>query len=542
MNDYKNVVFFCRLAILCYLCSKDNGKNAMKYPIGIQTFEKIIKQKMAYVDKTAQMYRLANGTQNNFLSRPRRFGKSLLVTTLQAYFEGRHDLFEGLAIEKLETEWTVYPVIHLDLSRSKYYDIANLHSTLDLILREYEAKYNITAVPSASNGNRLDAIIQAAVRTTGKQAVVLIDEYDAPMLDSISDETLQKQIRDIMRDFFSPLKAQEGNLRFVFLTGITKFSQLSIFSELNNIKNISMDDAFSDICGITEAEMLGTFKEGITELAKANGMTYDEAVGSLRRQYDGYHFSAHGPAMYNPYSLLNALNDKQLNSYWFATGTPTFLLELIQERNILLPQLENVVATSDQFDTPTDRIGNPIPVLYQSGYITIKSYEYGAFTLGFPNEEVREGFNRSMLNYIAPDYGLTRTSFGIQFSQCMRADDIDGAMEALRVFLAGFPYDIHHNREDYYQAILYTVFVTLNFTIRAEVRTAKGRVDLVVSTKSSVFVMELKLDKSADEALAQIDSKDYALPYKADGRKVFKVGVNFSTKEKTVVEWKYIKA
>ncbi len=240
MNDYKNVVFFCRLAILCYLCSKDNGKNAMKYPIGIQTFEKIIKQKMAYVDKTAQMYRLANGTQNNFLSRPRRFGKSLLVTTLQAYFEGRHDLFKGIAIEKLETEWTVYPVIHLDLSSGKFYSLENLHAVLGGMLETYERRYNIIVDSDVKRayGKRLGDIISAATKTTGKQAVVLNDEYDAPMLDSISDGKLQKQIRDIMRDFFSPLKAQEGNLRFVFLTGITKFSQLSIFSELNNIKYI----------------------------------------------------------------------------------------------------------------------------------------------------------------------------------------------------------------------------------------------------------------------------------------------------------------
>ena len=515
---------------------------AAKYPIGIQTFEKIRTQKMEYVDKTTLVYNLANGTQNNFLSRPRRFGKSLLVTTLQAYFEGKRELFEGLAMEKLEKDWDSFPVIHLDLSRGKYYEIARVRSVINNILLGFERKYCVTANKDDGFGDRLFGIIQAAHEQTGKQVVVLIDEYDAPMLDSISKPDLQAQIRNIMRDFFSPLKAQEGNLRFVFLTGITKFSQLSIFSELNNINNVSMDDEFDSICGITEEEMLSTFDEGIEEIAKANDMSRDEAVGALRRQYDGYRFSPHGKNIYNPYSLINALKKKNFNSYWFSTGTPTFLLELLQKNNISMPDLEGIDATGEQFDAPTEQISDPIPVLYQSGYITIKDYEYGVFTLGFPNEEVRQGFNTFALNYIAPQYKRQSTSFGAKFGRAMRADDIDTAMEALKVFLAGFPYDIHHNREDYYQAILYTVFVTLNFTIRAEVKVAKGRLDLLVSTASSIFVIELKLDDSADKALAQIDTKDYALPYIADGRKLFKVGVNFSTKEKTVTEWKFIEA
>ena len=511
---------------------------AAKYPIGIQTFVEIREQGLEYVDKTAIVYKLANGTKYNFLSRPRRFGKSLLVTTLQAYFEGKKELFEGLAIEKLEKDWNSFPVIHLDLSQGKYYDMENMNDTLNSILSDYEKLYRIQ--PANTYGTRLRNIIKSAHEQTGKQIVVLIDEYDAPMLDSISKPELQAQIRNIMRDFFSPLKAQEGNLRFVFLTGITKFSQLSIFSELNNIRNISMTDEYAAICGITEEEMLGTFGEGIEEIAKANEMSRDEAVGALRRQYDGYRFSPHGPNIYNPYSLINAFNEKSFNSYWFSTGTPTFLLELLQKNNILITKLENIIAPARRFDTPTDSISDPVPVLYQSGYITIKDYVGGMYMLGFPNEEVREGFSTSMLTYITPNYRDEEDSFAWEFRQAMYADDIDTAMEALKVFLAGFPYDIHHNREDYYQAILYTVFVTLNFTIRAEVKVAKGRLDLLVSTASSIFVIELKLDGSADQALAQIDTKDYALPYQADGRKLFKVGVNFSTKEKTVTEWKFI--
>lgn len=512
-----------------------------KYPIGVQTFEKIINEGMIYIDKTDLVFKLANGAKYNFLSRPRRFGKSLLVSTLQAYFEGRKELFNGLAIEKLENDWEKYPVIHLDMSRGKYYSIDNLHIVLNGILSTYEERYNITVQPEARKGygERLGNIINAAAQQTGKQVVILIDEYDAPMLDSISDTERQGQIRDIMRDFFSPLKASEGIERFVFLTGITKFSQLSIFSELNNIRNISMTDDFSAICGITKQEVLDNFQEGITDIAKANNMSVDEVVETLKQRYDGYRFSANGENIYNPFSLLNAFYDKKFGNYWFSSGTPTFLLELMQKNDMLITDLEDIIATEDQFDAPTENVSDPVPVLYQSGYITIKHYEYGAYTLSFPNEEVRQGFNTFTLNYIAPQYGRQRTAFGVRFGNAMRHDDIDTAMEELKAFLAGFPYDIHMNRENQFQAIIYTVFEVLNFTIQAEARTAKGRVDILVQTKTSVFVMELKLDKSPEEAIAQIDDKSYTLPWKHDGRRIFKVGINFSMKERTVTEWKW---
>lgn len=512
---------------------------AAKYPIGIQTFENIIKGGMVYVDKTALVYKLANGEKNNFLSRPRRFGKSLLVSTLHAYFDGRKDLFKGLAIEKLENDWVKYPVIHLDMSRGKYYSIENLHSVLNNMLVGYEQQYGIAVVDRHGYGTRLGNIIQAAEKEAGKSVVILIDEYDAPMLDSISDEERQSLICDIMRDFFSPLKANDGIERFVFLTGITKFSQLSIFSELNNIRNISMDDGFSTICGITKQEVLDNFQEGITAIADKNDMTFDEAVEKLRVQYDGYRFSPHGENIYNPFSLLNAFLDRQFKSYWFGSGTPTFLVELMQKNNILIPDLENITATDDQFDAPTEQITDPVPVLYQSGYVTIKDYDYGVYTLSFPNNEVRIGFNTFTLNYLIPRYGRQRTAFGAQFGRAMRADDIDTAMEALQEFLAGFPYDVIGNKERDYQAILYTVFEVINFTIQTEARTPRGRIDLLVQTKTSIFVMELKLDKSPDEALAQIDDRSYTLPWKHDGRRVFKVGITFSTKERNVTAWKY---
>ena len=513
-----------------------------RYPLGIQTFEEIRRNNQYYVDKTYLIYNIVKGSKNNFLSRPRRFGKSLLVTTMQAYFEGKKDLFKGLAIEKLEKEWVKYPVIHLDLSRGKYYEIQVVHSTLNAVLGFYEAKLGITVAEGTTYGTRLDEIIQTTAAQTGQKVVVLIDEYDAPMLDSNAKPELQEQIRSIMRDFFSPLKANEGLLRFVFLTGITKFSQLSIFSELNNIKNYSLDDRYATICGFTEQELLDNFHEGITDLAAANGMTFDEAVEKLKEQYDGYHFTAHCPGLYNPYSILNALFDSRFDNYWFATGTPTFLLELLQKNNILIPQLEGIMATPQRFDAPTEKITDPVPVLYQSGYITIKKSQNGMYLLGFPNEEVRQGFSESMLNFIAPYYAGPRDNFAWEFGQAMRADNIDAAMEALKVYLAGFPYDIHHNSEAFFQAILYTIFNMLNFTIRAEARTARGRVDLLVSTKTTIFVMELKIDQSAAKALEQIDAKDYTLPYKHDGRRVFKVGINFSTEKRTVDEWRYEEA
>ena len=513
-----------------------------RYPLGIQTFEKIREENLFYVDKTDLIYNIVKGSQNNFLSRPRRFGKSLLVTTMQAYFEGKKDLFKGLAIEKLEKEWVKYPVIHIDLSSGKYYEVQRIMSTLDFLLSRYELKYDITPRDLSGFGDRFNNIIQTAAAQTGQKVVVLIDEYDAPMLDSNAKPELQEQIRSIMRDFFSPLKANEGLLRFVFLTGITKFSQLSIFSELNNIKNYSLDDRYATICGFTEQELLDNFHEGITDLAAANGMTFDEAVEKLKEQYDGYHFTAHCPGLYNPYSILNALFDSRFDNYWFATGTPTFLLELLQKNNILIPQLEGIMATPQRFDAPTEKITDPVPVLYQSGYITIKEAQNGMYLLGFPNEEVRQGFSESMLNFIAPYYAGPRDNFAWEFGQAMRADNIDAAMEALKVYLAGFPYDIHHNSEAFFQAILYTIFNMLNFTIRAEARTARGRVDLLVSTKTTIFVMELKIDQSAAKALEQIDAKDYTLPYKHDGRRIFKVGINFSTEKRTVDEWRYEEA
>lgn len=378
------------------------GRN---YPLGIQTFENIIRGNYVYVDKTALAYQMVHENKYCFLNRPRRFGKSLLVTLLQAYFEGKQELFKGLAMQQLEHEWLSYPVIHLDISKGKFYDMASLHATLDSLLADYEARYSLHVEYEKAYNVRLQNIIKAAYAQTGREVVVLIDEYDAPMHDSMKNPDLQEQIRNAMRNLFSPLKGEERHLRFVFLTGISKFSQLSIFSELNNITNISMLDKYSDICGISRNELVSIFKADIRELANENEMTYDEALSELQHHYDGYHFSGRGEDVYNPYSLFNTLASNEFDDYWFSTGTPTFLIDLLQEKHLDMLDLDDITATADRFDTPTEKIIDPVPVLYQSGYLTIKAYNRRSkiFKLGFPNTEVKTGFSNSLFRYYAPD-------------------------------------------------------------------------------------------------------------------------------------------
>ena len=378
------------------------GRN---YPLGIQTFENIIRGNYVYVDKTALAYQMVHENKYCFLNRPRRFGKSLLVTLLQAYFEGKQELFKGLAMQQLEHEWLSYPVIHLDISKGKFYDMASLHATLDSLLADYEARYSLHVEYEKAYNVRLQNIIKAAYAQTGREVVVLVDEYDAPMHDSMKSPDLQEQIRNAMRNLFSPLKGEERHLRFVFLTGISKFSQLSIFSELNNITNISMLDKYSDICGISRNELVSIFKADIRELANENEMTYDEALSELQHHYDGYHFSGRGEDVYNPYSLFNTLASNEFDDYWFSTGTPTFLIDLLQEKHLDMLDLDDITATADRFDTPTEKIIDPVPVLYQSGYLTIKAYNRRSkiFKLGFPNTEVKTGFSNSLFRYYAPD-------------------------------------------------------------------------------------------------------------------------------------------
>lgn len=514
---------------------------AKKYPLGIQTFSEIAKGNYYYADKTDVVYRLVHYAKYHFLSRPRRFGKSLFVSTLQAYFEGRKELFKGLAIEQLEQEWTEYPVIHLDLSGGKYYSIENLHDILNMILLRQEEKYGIENNKSQAYSARLTHILETAIQKTGKQVVVLIDEYDSPMHDSMSDKVLQEKIRNIMRDFFSPLKEQEKNLRFVLITGISKFSQLSIFSELNNIKNISMKDEYSDICGITKEQLLTDFKDGIETMAAHNSLTFNETVEKLKEHYDGYHFTPNSPDIFNPYSIINALDDRDFNSYWFTSGTPTFLIEVLQKNGIDMLQLDNLWARDNRFDVPTDSITDPIPVLYQSGYLTIKEYnsKLRMYRLGFPNEEVRQGFSESLYRYYAPTMmGELDTVVYKYREKVLLEDDIEAFLPYLQTFYDKFPYTIINNNERHYQAVMFTIFSMLGADVKVEEPTPDGRIDMVLKTDTTIYVFELKYNKSADVAIQQIKQKYYAKIYVGDGRKIVKVGLNFSEDRRSLENWK----
>lgn len=514
---------------------------AKKYPLGIQTFSEIAKGNYYYADKTDVVYRLVHYAKYHFLSRPRRFGKSLFVSTLQAYFEGKKELFKGLAIEQLEQEWTEYPVIHLDLSGGKYYSIENLHDILNMILLRQEEKYGIKTDKSQAYSARLTQILETAIQKTGKQVVVLIDEYDSPMHDSMKDKVLQDKIRNIMRDFFSPLKEQEKNLRFVLITGISKFSQLSIFSELNNIKNISMKDEYSDICGITKEQLLTDFRDGIEAMAAHNSLTFNETVEKLKEHYDGYHFTPNSPDIFNPYSIINALDDRDFNSYWFTSGTPTFLIELLQKNGIDMLQLNNLWARDNRFDVPTDSITDPIPVLYQSGYLTIKEYNHKLrmYRLGFPNEEVRQGFSESLYRYYAPTMMGELDSVVYKYREkVLLEDDIKAFLPYLQTFYDKFPYTIINNNERHYQAVMFTIFSMLGADVKVEEPTPDGRIDMVLKTDTAIYVFELKYNKSADVAIQQIKQKDYAKIYAGDGRKIVKVGLNFSEDRRSLENWK----
>lgn len=509
-----------------------------RYPIGVQNFEDLRNNKYVYVDKTKLVYRLANMNKTYFLSRPRRFGKSLLVSTLEAYFQGKKELFEGLAMERLEKEWNVYPVLHIDFSMTKYTEFSDLTGQLNLNLLRWEELYGKNEVENTP-AERFTGVIQRACKQTGKQVVVLIDEYDAPLLDSNHHVELQDKLRNEMRKFFSPLKAQGQYLRFLFLTGISKFSQMSIFSELNNLQNISMSNDYSAICGITEEELHTQLKTDIEKMAQANHETYEEACAHLKKQYDGYHFSKECEDIYNPFSLFNAFAQKSYENYWFSTGTPTFLIKLLQKIDFNIRDLEHMDAKAEDFDKATEHLTDPIPVLYQSGYLTIKEYNplFRAYTLGYPNEEVKIGF----LEALIPSYldRPTRESnfYVMSFVKDLMKGDVESCMLRTQSFFASIPNDLENKTEKHYQTIFYLLFKLMGQYVETEVKSAIGRSDIVVKLQDAIYVFEFKMDGTAEEALAQINSKRYAIPYQTDHRRVVKIGVNFDSATRTVGEW-----
>ncbi len=512
----------------------------LRYPVGIQTFSEIRTNGYVYVDKTAFIYDLAHWSGKTFfLSRPRRFGKSLLISTMQAYFEGRRELFEGLAVEELEGgEWESYPVIRVDLSTVKTTDPGQLVQLLEFALSRLEKTWGRD--PDAETpGSRLMALINAAHAQTGKQVVVLIDEYDAPLLNVTHDAEKLQVFREAMREFYAPLKACDELLRFVFISGITKFSQLSIFSELNNLTNISLLPQFAGICGITEEELTSQLGEGIQALADSLGITCDEAFAELKENYDGYHFSEVSSDIYNPFSLLSALASMKVAPYWFSSGTPSFLIRLLDTRGWDIAGLEGGVARALEFDAPAERLTSPLPLLYQGCYLTIKGYDRrrDAYTLGIPNEEVRRGLSERLVQHAAPEALHEHYGFLDSLADKLNDDDLDGALGLMKSHLAGIPYHLGSRDERGFETTFFLIFDLLGIQIETEFKTATGRVDAVVRTDTSVFVMEFKYDKSAQAALAQIDEKGYMLPFARDGRKLYKVGVNFSDKLQTIDEW-----
>ena len=511
------------------------------YPVGIQTFERIRKENKLYIDKTEYIYRMTHsGGCYFFLSRPRRFGKSLLVSTFESYFSGKKELFEGLVIEKLEQEWMEYPVLHFDMSGGKYMEKEQLEDYLSNRLEAEERKWGITHTKRGAN-DRLTELITTAYEISGKQVVVLIDEYDAPMLDVAHDKETLDVLRNLMRNFFSPLKMCEPMLRFVFLTGITKFSQVSIFSELNNIKNISLDDEYAGVCGITKEELLTQMSEDIDVLAEAQGMTREETIAKLKENYDGYHFSPASPDVFNPYSLLNCFDDKNFGAYWFSSGTPTYLINMLRKFKVLPAKIGRSLARSSAFDAPTENLKTITPLLYQSGYITIKGYDKMSqlFTLDLPNKEIKVGLFESLLPYYLEGMYAEEGDVAIaQMSVLIRQGDMDGALRLLQEFLGTVPYCNNTNYEGHYQQVLFIIFTLLtHFVVDVEVHTPNGRVDVVMETEDTLYLIELKLNKSAQSAMQQINLKQYGQRFARCGKPIVKVGVNFDAKKGNIEDW-----
>lgn len=519
-----------------------------RYPVGIQTFSNIIRGNYVYVDKTDLVWELAHYAKYIFMSRPRRFGKSLLTTTLESYFRGEKELFEGLKIMQFEKEWQAYPVIHLDLSTAKGQDSAkSLRETLLWLLKPYARQYGMVA-DETTPGKLFTGIIKRAYEQTGLQVVIIIDEYDAPLLEVLHEEEDLPPFRKVMQEFYQPLKACEAMIKFCFITGITKFSQLSIFSTINNLKNVTMLQKFSAICGFTETEVKTVFQEDIERMAEANEYSTEEMFLRIKNRYDGYHFSAQSEDIYNPFSLLNALTDQMIANYWFDTGTPSYLIQQMQHFKTDITSLDRLVVPSSAFDQPTENMQNALPLLYQSGYLTIKDYdkELEAYTLSIPNQEVRIGYVKGLLPiYTGLDEADVQMGFAGKFWKALKQGDIDLAMREMQAYMAGIPYVEGFKQkladaataEGFYEYTMYLIFSMLNVYVRTQVKCAGGRTDMVVWMPDTVYVFELKLNDTAQHALEQIDSKGYAFPYQTDDRHVVKIGVSFDPDTRTPKDW-----
>ena len=516
------------------------NKTLKRLPVGIQTYSEVIGRDCLYVDKTEYIVKMLKVSKYIFLSRPRRFGKSLLVSTLQAYFEGRKELFEGTYIGGVEKEWTEYPVLRFDMSTAKHEGPEELKQEISGKLSNYEQVYG-KGLPDEINLNqRLQGLIERAHAQTGKKVVVLIDEYDAPLLDVVHKKDYLDQLRQIMRNFYSPLKYSDPHLQFVFITGITKFSQLSIFSELNNLKNISMNPEFAAVCGISEEEIRAQMADYVEDYASFNGITAEEAMNELKGQYDGYHFAWPSPDIYNPFSLLNAFQDRTLNSYWFESGTPTFLIEKLREFHVSPSDITRIEVMSSAFDAPTESMRTITPLLYQSGYVTIKDYDRISrlYVLDIPNQEIRIGLMESLLPNYVDAYWETGLSTVARMYLALRKNDLDEMLRLLQTYLRTIPQCDNTNYEGHYQQLLYVIFSLMGRYVDVEVRTANGRVDMVMNSGKALCLFELKLNKSAEAAMNQINLKDYPARFALTNLPIIKIGINFDTATHTIEDWK----
>ena len=510
-----------------------------KLPIGIQTFEKLRRGDYLYVDKTDFVWKIASTSTPYFLSRPRRFGKSLLLSTFEAYFEGKRELFEGLAIAGMEKEWKRYPVLHLDLNAEKYDSTRALTEILSRQLTQWELKYG-KGVDEETLAGRFSGVIRRASEQAGCGVVVLVDEYDKPLLQALGDNALLDDYRKTLKAFYGVLKSSDRYLRFVFLTGVTKFAQVSVFSDLNHLQDISLWPDYAALCGITLDELLRNFRPELEILAASNDLSYDETVGRMKRLYDGYHFFQNSLGVFNPFSVLNALKAKVFDNFWFQTGTPTFLVELLKRSDYDLRTLiDGIEAPASSFMEYRVDANNPIPLIYQSGYLTIKDYdrEFGNYLLEFPNDEVRYGF----INFLIPYYtSMANDDQGFyigKFVQELRSGDYDSFLTRLQAFFADFPYELNDKTERHYQVVFYLVFKLMGQFTDAEVRSARGRADAVVKTPKYIYVFEFKLNGTAEQALRQIDDKGYLIPYQSDGRELVKIGVEFSAEQRNIGGW-----
>ena len=516
----------------------ENRPEIMIYPIGIQNFERIRREKFVYVDKTAFVYKLATEGRYYFLSRPRRFGKSLLLSTFESYFSGKKELFEGLAISRMEDEWTEYPILHMDLNSEKYDSPEALFNMLDRNLHDWEDIYCPSRIENTLSG-RFSRVIRTAYERTGKQIVILIDEYDKPLLQSIGNDVLQDDYRGTLKAFYGVLKSCDRYIRFAFLTGVTKFGKVSVFSDLNNLLDISFDRRYTGICGISDDELHQIFDESISLLAEANCMSKEECYTRMKEDYDGYHFEYDTPGMYNPFSVLNTLSSSQFRDYWFETGTPSFLVEQLKKTDYLLDNITHEELSADTLNTIDVMDSNPLPLLYQSGYLTIKDYDkrFKTYLLDFPNREVREGFIKYLIPYYTPPQ--SKSSFSINtFISLVERGDAAGFMRLVENLFSRGDYQIMGDKEVYFQNVMSVLFMLMGLYVDVERHTTDGRLDILVQTDGYIYIFELKIDQSADVALCQIEQKGYAKPFENDGRKIYKIGINFSTEKRTIDDWK----